>query len=176
MGDPDPTAARRSKVIDGVPPNELTASTALVPPMVGILLDRETRSKTECEKLMQNSHGVLHFLDATMLENYVLHPAAIAHVLRQHGESVETSEVGAHLKQVEQPVNEGHTDGAKILSSIFDRFTETRTSFKKTRDVPAIIAWLLTEDAEFLRPLGDFLRRLFGLAIIETTGRIAAVV
>jgi hypothetical protein len=147
--------------------NRLTTSSALVPPMVGILLDREKRSKAECIRLRDSSNGVLQFLDETMLENYLLNPAAIAHVLRQHGESVQSDEVEAVLDQLRSAQNGAHVDGAKFLASIFDKFTEARTVFKKTRDVPALITWVLNEDVEFLRPLGNFLRGMFGLPIDE---------
>lgn len=147
--------------------NRLTSATALVPPMVGILLDRETRTKNECERLIASSNGVLKFLEETMLENYVLHAGAIVHVLHQHGESVSVDTVEIFLKEITNPPAGGHLDGAKILSQIFDKFTETRTEFKKTRDVPTMVTWLLAQDVIFLQPLGNFLRELFNLAVIE---------
>lgn len=131
--------------------------------MVGILLDRETRTQLECERLSATSNGVLKFLDETMLENYVLHAGAIASVLMQHGESVEESAVDDYLKEIVNTATKGGRDGAKILSLAFYKFTETRTEFKKTRDVPALITWLLQEDIAFLQPLGNVLRGLFGL-------------
>jgi len=157
----------------GVDPKEvaalyerLTSASALVPPMVGILLDRETRTQTECEKLSANSNGVLKFLEQTMLENYVLHAGAVTNVLQQHGESIEKTEVDAYLKEISVVGPGDHLDGAKILKLTFDKFTEARTEFKKTRDVPMLIAWLLEEDPDFLRPLGDCLRGLFDLKLI----------
>jgi hypothetical protein len=155
----------------GVDPKEvaalyrrLTGATALVPPMVAILLDREKRKAVECERLGRESDEVLKFLDRTMLENYVLHPQAIAHVLRQHGEHVEPKSVAASLALVCQAGGEASIDGAKTLAEIFDEFAQARTEFKKTRDVPALIAWLLENDRDFLAPLGAFLRRLFALS------------
>lgn len=154
----------------GVDPKEvaalykrLTTSTALVPPMVAILLDRETRSKEECERLSTSSNGTLRFLNEAMLENYVLNPDAISNVLKNHGELVSPSEIQDSLTTSLDSSKQ--VDGAKILKSIFDHFTQARTEFKKTRDVPFMITWLLENNPKFLKPLGDFLRNLFGLPI-----------
>ena len=153
----------------GVDPKEvaalysrLTVSTALVPPMVAILLDRETRSKAECARLSKSSNGTLKFLDETMLENYVLHAGAIVQTLTKHGESVKLEYVREFL---EKSVNSSKTpiDGAKILKELFAEVSETRTEFKKTRDVPFMINWLIENEPNFLKPLGNFMRKLFDL-------------
>ncbi|CAH0304616.1 DNA replication and repair protein RecF [Massilia sp. Bi118] len=153
----------------GVDPKEvaalysrLTTSTALVPPMVAILLDRETRSKAECARLSKSSNSVLRFLDEPMLENYVLHPHAIVHALKSHGESPNASDVQHSLVELLSS-SKGHVDGAKVLKSIFEKFTDARTEFKKTRDVPFMINWLLENEPDFLMPLKEFLRSLFNL-------------
>lgn len=157
----------------GVDPKEvaalysrLTNSTALVPPMVAILLDRETRSEEECMRLSKSSGNILKFLDETMLENYVLHPGAIAQTLMTHGETVSSIDIQEFLNNSITSSNE-QIDGAKILKSAFTEFSEARTEFKKTRDVPLIVDWLLVNEPNFLRPLGNFLRNIFNLPAQE---------
>ena len=156
----------------GVDPSEvaklyrrLTSSSALVPPMIAILLDAETRKEAEIVRLEAESKGVLRFLDRTMLKNYILFPEAIVAVLNSLGENV-------RLEQVEEALtNAGFsgTDdlskvhGANVLKNIFSKISETRHEFNKTRDVPEIISWLIVNKPERLRPLGDFLRDVAGL-------------
>lgn len=52
----------------------LSTSSALVPPMVAIVLDRESRSTSERERLEQDRRGRLRFLPRRMLENFLLNP------------------------------------------------------------------------------------------------------
>lgn len=156
----------------GVDPNEvaalytrLTSSSALVPPIVGILLDREKRSKAECARLTASSSGVLKFLDETMIENYVLDACAIHSVITQHGESVTLSDVQTCLDSLISTDGDENTDGAKILKILFENLTQSQTEFRKTKDVPSIINWLIANNPHALRPLGNFLRTVFDLPV-----------
>lgn len=110
---------------------------------------------------------MLMFLDRTMMENYVLHPHAIAQILHDHDESVGPENITTHLAKVVQPGQESAADAATILAEIFSTFTNNKTEFRKTRDVPALIFWLLEHDPEFLAPLGSFLRQVFKLPSTE---------
>jgi len=142
----------------------LSHSTALVPPMVAILLDREKRKPTECKRLERESKGVLKFLERSMIENYVLDVDAVSSLLSHHGESVSPAQLASYLEQDGKPINLASVDGAKILARIFDDLTEARTSFKKTRDVPLLISWLLEHKRAHLDPLKKYLRSIFLLA------------
>ena len=75
----------------------LTESSALVPPMVAILLDKESRKRSECARISKESAGMIHFLQRTMLENFVLHPGAISAVWSELGEDVSVDTVSAKL-------------------------------------------------------------------------------
>ena len=156
----------------GVNPNEvvkiyhrLTASSALVPPMIAILLDSEARKEVERTQLEQDSKGVLRFLDRPMLENYILFPDAIVAVLNGLGENVTIEDVQNALENAgfsgASVVNKIH--GANVLNTVFSELSETRHTFNKTRDVPEIISWLIENNAETLRPLGSVLRNVMGL-------------
>ncbi len=151
----------------GVDPTEvvklyqrLTTSSALVPPMIAILLDSETRKEADCTRLEQESKGVLRFLDRAMLENYILFPDAIVAVLNDLGENLTLEKVQEALANAGVSVSGdvSKVRGAKVLTTIFSELTETRHEFNKTRDVPEIISWLIANKPESLRPLGNCLR------------------
>lgn len=141
----------------------LTESSALVPPMVAILLDKESRKKAECTRISKESAGVIHFLDRTMLENYVLHPLAIAAVLSELGEVVTADAVKAELSSASVG-NSPTVHGAQVLAGVFSKLSDARLEFRKTRDTPQLIRWLLTNQPAALAELEAFLRQLFGLS------------
>ncbi|QID16566.1 AAA family ATPase [Nitrogeniibacter mangrovi] len=142
----------------------LTASSALVPPMVAILLDKENRKSSECKKICQESSGAIHFLERKMLENYVLHPDAISAVLTELGEPIASDTVRAELDSYSYE-NLASANGSEVLSNIFSKLSEARLEFRKTRDTPSLIDWLLANQPSALVDLEDFLRRLFGLPL-----------
>lgn len=140
----------------------LTSESALVPPMVAVVLDREGRPDEVCERLEADRRGRLRFLPRRMLENYLLHPKAIAQVLSELGEAVDvaaaTEALTGHARdEWREALPLEKIDGAKVLAAVFSAITSTRQEFRKTRDVPALVDWLLLNDASFLRPLGDWL-------------------
>lgn len=53
-------------------------------------------------------------------------------------------------------------DGAGLLGKVFNALTDARWEFKKTRDVPIMVDWLLTNDLGSLDPLGGWLADLLG--------------
>jgi len=144
----------------------LTESSALVPPMVAILLDKESRKKAECTRISKESAGVIHFLERTMLENYVLHPDAIAAVLSDLGEEVSADTVDAELSSASGD-NSRTLHGAQVLSGVFAKLSEARLEFRKTRDTPQLIRWLLANQPSAFAELEPFLRQLFGLPLRE---------
>ncbi|QRX82290.1 AAA family ATPase [Glaciimonas sp. PAMC28666] len=139
----------------------LTESSALVPPMVAILLDSELRSSAACAKLEADSNGALRFLKLTMLENYLLVPDAITAVLNDLKELVSLEQVTAAL-EIAKKNSEG---GANILKQVFSSLSDARHEFKKTRDAPRIVSWILLNSPHELLELGNFLREIVGLNI-----------
>ncbi|MEM4986652.1 AAA family ATPase [Collimonas sp. H4R21] len=163
----------------GVDPKEvvkvykrLTTSSALVPPMFGVLLDSENRSESECAQLSAESQGELKYLNFKMLENYFLIPEAIAAVLNDLGENVTTKQISDLLETEIGNSDISKIDGAKILKSIFSTISESRHEFKKTRDVIQLVSWILPRQPESLRELGNFLRELVGLSDSTIDGAI----
>lgn len=141
----------------------LSTSSAMVPPMVCILLDGETRSKDARAKIASSSGGKLRFLDRRMLENYLLHPGAIVANLLELGVTSNSADIEIEIQSQLATENELETDGAAILKKIFSEASKTTYEFRKTRDVPVLVSWILENDPEHLRPLSDCLRRSFGL-------------
>lgn len=159
----------------GVRPDEiasiykrLSTSSALVPPMVCILLDAESRNKAERQTIEKDSQGMLRFLDYRMLENYLLDPEAIAAALLELGvtstpEQVESALCTA-LGVADLSGDVSEADGAAVLGIVFSALSNSVEEFRKTRDVQTIVSSLLDRNPNQLAPLRSCLRRAFGLA------------
>lgn len=141
----------------------LSSSSALVPPMVCVLLDGETRDKKNRDELEKSSGGQLRFLERRMLENYLLHPSAIAAVLKDLGPKATPEKVSELLKDSDDSQDYGSIDGAAQLAQVFSKLSETTQEFRKTRDVPTLVSWILRNDPDFLAPLRAHLRKIFGI-------------
>ena len=145
----------------------LSMSSALVPPMVCILLDGETRDPQKRKALEVASGGKLRFLGRRMLENYLLSPAAVNAALAQLKFDTTCEIVCSAMLQatctadIAKLVDE--IDGANVLKKVFSEVTNATHEFRKTRDVPAMVSWLLDNDADFLIPLRGCLRTSFGI-------------
>ncbi len=160
-----------------MPPEEIvkiyerlsTSSAAFVPPMVCILLDAEARTKEKREEIEEASQGKLRFLDRRMLENHLLHPKAITEVLKELGQPIEPEDVQAalckHLELAALPGNLIEVDGAAALKAVFSGLSDATQEFRKTRDVPTIVNWLIENDPDHLIPLRQCLRKSFGLQV-----------
>ena len=145
----------------------LSASSALVPPMVCILLDGESRDEESRNKLEVSSRGKLRFLDRRMLENYLLQPDAIVAAIHELGQTVSRDEVQGALCGVsglaDLQGDLSKLDGADILKQLFSDLSGATLEFRKTRDVPVLVSWLLENKPQHLKPLGECLRKSFGL-------------
>jgi hypothetical protein len=143
----------------------LSVATALAPPMVAIVLDAEQRKPADIERLEKADQAKLRFLPRRMLENYLLQPHAITAVLMELGEPVSHTDVSQALAtsakaSAMSDIDLERVDGAACLRETFNALTDNRQSFRKTSTVPALVQWLLTHEAEALKPLGDWLRGL----------------
>jgi len=141
----------------------LSSSSALVPPMVCILLDGETLAVKKRKEIETASKGKLRFLERRMLENYLLCPAAIKAVLSELGLAVELEKVKDTLVSAIGTTDVIDVDGASVLKAIFIELSESKFEFWKTRDVPVLIEWILANDPEYLMPLRGCLRKSFDL-------------
>lgn len=145
----------------------LSGSSAMVPPMVCILLDGEKLSVKNRNEITESSKGKLRYLDRSMLENYLFHPAAIVSTLSELGEDFDAIAVHDALCKAlgtEDLNNDfAEVDGAKMLKIIFSELTDAKQEFRKTRDVPTLVSWLLENDPQHLEPLRLCIRKSFNL-------------
>lgn len=159
----------------GVDPQEvaqlyerLSSSSALVPPMICILLDAEMRTPEQRSNLERASRGTIRFLERRMIENYLLDPEAIAATLIELDVPTDPLEVQAAI-QIKVgcagvDVDLTQIDGAAVLTSVFSTLSQARHEFRKTRDVPTLVEHLIAHHPDRLTPLHDFLRQICGLA------------
>ncbi|MDM0015097.1 AAA family ATPase [Variovorax sp. J22P168] len=144
----------------------LSGSSGLVPPMVCILLDAEKRKPKQRQEIENRSGGKLRFLDRRMLENYLLEPNAIHAALNEIGAFFTVSQIESTLAELvpnQDPEVLEDIDGAAVLSELFSSISEATQEFRKTRDVPALVTWLLENKPESLTALKASLRRIAGL-------------
>lgn len=145
----------------------LSSSSAMVPPMVCILLDGESRSLDDRIKITTESKGRLRFLDLRMLENYLLDAEAMAAVLDGLGHTTTLAIVqdalSVQLRRTGASDDLSQVDGASTLASVFTELSSATIEFRKTRDVPELVAWLLDNRPAHLAPLRACLRAAFDL-------------
>lgn len=141
----------------------LSTSSALVPPMVCILLDGETLTKEKRNQIESSSKGKLRYLDRRMLENYLLHPTAVASTLAELGVAVDSEAVANLISNECEAADISALDAAAVLKSVFSNLSQSTLEFRKTRDVPTLVAWILEHDPEYLAPLRLCLRSAFGI-------------
>ncbi|MDT7514874.1 ATP-dependent nuclease [Rhodoferax mekongensis] len=141
----------------------LSKSSALVPPMVCILLDGESLTEAKRKDIETASFGRLRFLDRRMLENYLLHPLAIQTALSELGLEVEIAEIEGSLERALGTNDLVSVDAASALHSSFTELSESKLEFRKTRDVPVMIEWILANSPAHLAPLRECLRKSFEL-------------
>jgi predicted ATPase len=143
--------------------DRLSSSSALVPPMVCILLDGEMRSKESRDKIENTSGGKLRFLERRMVENYLLHPDAVTATILELGRTVNRDQVNDLLAKFLTKSNFSEIDGAAVLNSIFSELSEATLEFRKPRDVQILIDWILANEPAYLAPLRDCLRKSFNI-------------
>jgi hypothetical protein len=158
----------------GVEPTEvarlyqrLSTSSALVPPMVCILLDAEGRPHEQRERIARESGMLLRFLPRKMIECYFLHPEAIAAQLNALGctasDEVVAQTLTSSLSTELTSATIAEADGARVLGDVFSKVSDAKVEFRKTRDVPALAAWIIRHDPDSLIELRLALREIFHL-------------
>jgi predicted ATPase len=148
---------------------KLSDGNALAPIMSGIILDREGRQKSECERIEKDGNGRILFLGRTMLEDYLLNAEAIAALIREHtNEVVETSAIETMLEagkalpecwvnaKAKQPV----FHAAKLLNHTIASLTNNKLTYRKTLHAPQLVEHLLRYKPEALDDLKTLLRKV----------------
>ena len=144
----------------------LSTSSALVPPMVCILLDAESRSREERDRISAASKDVLKFLPRRMLENYCMDADAVAAHLKSLGLETSSEAVGAAMtREIAKHTNVDFVDlpAVDVLANVVSDLSGTKIEFRKTRDVPSLLEWLARHKPSALDELRSFLRTVFSL-------------
>src|SRR6266436_4948089 len=155
--------------------NRLSNASVLLPPALGFILDGECRSSGQKEELRKLSQGRAVFLCRRMYENYLLSAAGIAAVANEidgfrPDRPVSEEEVQRLIEMKREAVDfycRGTMsipndwilgiDGARVLSEIFSELSETRVTFEKTKHSVALTKWLIRNDQDSLREIGQLL-------------------
>ena len=148
---------------------KLSTGNALAPMMAGIILDRESRQKTQCDKIASESNGRIHFLDRPMLEDYFLHGGAIAELIHERTGKVVTAEaVAASLEAAKQQSNlwlkpkakTSERHAARTLNYVCGELTNQAMEYSKTRDAPFLVEHLLKVESNTLSDLKALLMKV----------------
>jgi len=159
----------------------LSQGRGLLPPAIGFIFDREGRNDSEQADLIRQSQGAIHFLSRKMYENYLLNSHAIASVMSSlegfRDTAVTPTEIEEWLrlnqwntKYFQGKIAEGEktneqwikkVDAAKILTDIFNKFSETRYEYNKLEHDVMLTKWLIenkpSDLAEVAELLGEIL-------------------
>jgi hypothetical protein len=144
----------------------LSESTFLAPPMVAITLDKEARSEEDIQRVKDECGGIVHFLPATMLEDYLLDAQAIAAVLSQPTDQSFTQEQVQHAMKtaIEIPANRlqlkkseaSVCHAAKVLKAVFDDLAKTQ--YDKIAHGTMIADWLIQNKPTHFDELRDWFK------------------
>ena len=148
---------------------QASMSSAILPPTIGFILDREGRTQKDIQAIEQETDGEVSFLGRTMIENYLLHPASIATVLTSElgGEgSVSADAVSDWIARQGQLADYNATDmavfseawlakvdGAKLLRDLFGELTEQRVIFRKVVHCAALAREIMEKHSAALEAL-----------------------
>jgi predicted ATPase len=145
----------------------LSQRSFLVPPMVGITLDRENKPASLIGQIERDCNGLVHFLNRPMLEDYLLDEDAIAAVLSKEAERVITpADVMQSLSECEaleanrlNPMKEGDNSvhAAKVLDAVFKSYLVGGPGYQKVHHGGQITKWLIANKPTQLDPLVQWL-------------------
>lgn len=147
--------------------NKLSRASALIPPAIGFIFDREGRSEKEREGLHRMSDGLVTFLDRRLYENYLLNPHAIAAVMNGipgfRETPVQIDEIQLWFdtegrtekylkpqkpKDVSREAWVIEVHGANLLSDLFSYLSEARVNYLKTEHSVKITEWIIENAPE----------------------------
>jgi predicted ATPase len=158
----------------------LSQGSALMPPIVGFLLDRELHTPQQREDWRRQGRGTISFLERRMYENYLLNPETIAEVLnhadpsgdtnvtpskveewlRSHGQSEKFLESNARYCVFPEEAWCTEVDGANVLATLFQELSEGRVAYRKVQHGMELTRWLLDHKPETLQPIADAISAL----------------
>ncbi len=154
--------------------NKLSGSSFMLPPAVGFVFDRETRTKKDIADLERESDGLVSFLSRRMYENYLINSEAIVWLLNECDVVVNESDVtqwlignGGNKPYVSKIIDFESldniewlkvVDGAKLLKDLFSNFSDEKESYSKTRDGLRLTKWFLNNKPEVFGEIVEIIR------------------
>jgi predicted ATPase len=150
----------------------LARGNPFLPPALAFILDRETRTQQQINELVTQSNDRAMFLPRRMFENYLLRPAAIAHLMNSIPGFREKSVTEA---EVEEKITEKTKDkklflplpvqddwdkmihAGNLLEWLFGELSEHRVRYRKTEHSVALARWLLDNHPEDLAEVAEVL-------------------
>lgn len=156
----------------------ISNSGALLPPAVGFIFDRESRTQAEMRDLERDSKGAVRFLSRVCFESYILSPEAIAHVLSKSAQQAISPEsivdwinkngndrkfltaefdrgTAMNLHECDSWLDIVHAP--KILKDIFNDVPNNPEEYRKTTHSVEITDWLIENSPQYLQPIADLL-------------------
>jgi hypothetical protein len=156
---------------------KLSKGNAYLPPAVGFVFDRESRSETQMDDIKARSRNSVRFLPRRMYENYLLIPTALIALMNNLPNFSQTpiaveqvtawmTSNGGSAKNLSTPQQSiavtdlewlRTVDGANLLLDLFQDLSETRYAYDKTVHSVQLTEWLLKNDPGALEELKAFL-------------------
>jgi hypothetical protein len=156
----------------------LSKSNSLIPPAVGFIFDRESKTPQQIKELKAKSGDLLELLPRRMYENYLLNATAIAAVLNsgtgeplpnaiseaQVIEYLEKNRGAAKYYDSKYPFDgrtwQTNVDAAKLFEDLFKELSDSREQFIKTTHSVRLTDWLLEYSSEDLKEIAELLTKV----------------
>ena len=156
---------------------KLSKGNAYLPPAVGFVFDRESRTEAQINEIETRSRSSVRFLPRRMYENYLLVPTVLTTLVNSLPDfsptPITVEQVSAWLTSkggsakylsppqqsiaVTDPEWLRTVDGANLLLDLFQDLSEARHVYIKTDHSVQITEWLLKNDPVVLEELKAFL-------------------
>lgn len=147
--------------------SKLARANALCPPVIAFQFDREDRAEAKIKELRKRFKDSVFFTKRRMYENYLLHPEAVADLIRHldNDRSIDTVEVEQSLDSLiaKQGGIEG-CHGAKVLESVVQAITASRCDYRKVEHGTHLTQWLLEHEPSALHEVKEMLAEIFSKA------------
>lgn len=152
-----------------------TQGSALLPPAMAFIFDRELRPDKDRQDLERQSKGKVHFIGRRTYENYLLHPDAIAAILNNCRPFTEEGKVlvGTVQTWLDQHIqnpkyfgrgkpqnNHQDIDAPRLLDDLFHELSANRLAYNKVEHSVALTEWLIVNSPEALRDISELLAQV----------------
>lgn len=156
---------------------KLSNGNAFLPPAVGFVFDRESRTETQMDDIKARSQNSVRFLPRRMYENYLIVPTALTALMNNLQDfsqppivveqvNVWLTSKGGSAKYLVPPQQSidvtgpewlRTVDGANLLLDLFQDLSGARHIYNKTDHSVQLTEWLIKNDPGVLQELKTFL-------------------